>query len=574
MIARNKLKYLTKVLTMTATATPSRWEQYIPQLITVLKRGYGPKDFTTDIISGLTVAIVALPLSMALAIASGTTPDKGLITAIVAGFLISSLGGSRVQIGGPAGAFVVVVFNIIAQHGYDGLVMATLMASVMLVIAGLAGAGAIIKFMPQPVITGFTTGIALIIFSSQIKDFFGLSIDKVPAEFLGKWTSYAEHIGTTSPATLAVSAGALALIIVMRKYVPRWPSFLFAVVGGALVVWALNLPTDTIGSRFGGIPNSLPMPSFHFDITRVQELFPSALTIAFLAGIESLLSAVVADGMTGERHRSNGELVAQGLANGASALFGGLPATGTIARTVTNIRSGAKSPISGMLHCLFLLGFIYFAAPLASYVPLAALSAVLVMVAWNMSELKHFTHQATRAPRGDRAVLLVTFLLTALVDLTVAIEAGMVLTAFIFMYRMTKVTEVQAHGHRHHAETEADPGSFAAMRQQLPADVELFKLTGPFFFGVTNRLSEVLARSVGLPKTYVLDMAEVPMVDSSGASALQSFIKDCADKRIGVVLAGLQPQPHKVLAKMHILAHAGNVREAGSVQQAIGLVKG
>lgn len=562
-----------------AVPANSYWQQYIPQLITVLKRGYSMKDFSTDVVSGLTVAIVALPLSMALAIASGTTPDKGLVTAIVAGFLISALGGSRVQIGGPAGAFVVVVFNIIAQHGYDGLVMATMMASVMLVIAGLSGAGAIIKFMPQPVITGFTTGIAIIIFSSQIKDFFGLQMDKVPAEFLDKWSAYASHITTIDPLTLGLAGTALALIILLRKYAPKVPSFLFAVVGGALAVWAFNLPTETIGTKFGGIPNSLPMPSLgSFDLSRLGELLPSALTIAFLAGIESLLSAVVADGMTGERHRSNMELVAQGLANGASSLFGGLPATGTIARTVTNIRSGAKSPISGMLHCVFLLGFIYFMAPLASYVPLACLAAVLMMVAWNMAELKHFGHIATRAPRGDRVVLILTFGLTALVDLTVAIEAGMVLTAFIFMYRMTKVTEVKSHAHGHgHGDNPADDSAiaqaFAAQRAQLPSDVELFKLRGPFFFGVTTRLADVLARTSNKPKTYLLDMEDVPMMDSSGAAALQSFITQCASEKVTVILSGLQQQPYKVLNKMHILSHAPNLQEVKNFQQALKIVQ-
>lgn len=407
------------------------WHLFVPKLVTVLREGYSPRDFRQDAVAGLTVAIVALPLAMALAIASGTTPDKGLITAIVAGFLISALGGSRFQIGGPTGAFVVVVFGVIAQHGYSGLVVATAMAGIILVIAGLARLGTLIKYIPEPVVTGFTTGIAVIIFSSQVKDLLGLSIDKVPADFLQKWASYWHALGTTDGGSVAIAAGSLAAILLLRKFLPKVPGFLIAIAGASAAVWLMGLDIPTIGSRFGAIPHSLPMPELPpVSWEQVKALIPSAFIIAFLAGIESLLSAVVADGMTGRRHRSNGELVAQGVANFSSALFGGMPATGALARTATNIRSGARSPVSGMLHAGFLLFFMIALGPLIVFIPLASLAAILVVVAWNMSDIDRFRH-LLRASASDRSVLLLTFGLTVLVDLTVAIPVGVVLASFL-----------------------------------------------------------------------------------------------------------------------------------------------
>lgn len=401
---------------------------FTPKLVTVLRQGYHLKDFQRDALAGLTVAIVALPLSMALAIASGTTPDKGLTTAIIAGFLISLLGGSRVQIGGPTGAFVVLVFDTIQKFGYDGLVQATLMAGVMLLLMGWARLGNLMKHIPDAVIRGFTAGIAVIIFSSQIGSFFGLQLAHEPGDVFGKWQAYFAARDTLQP--LAMTLGVLGFITIVgiSKFVPKLPGFLIAVACGAVIVALAHWDVPTIGSKFGGIPNSLPMPSLpDFNLAHMRDLFPSAVTIALLAGIESLLSAAVADGMMGGRHRSNCELVAQGVANIGSALFGGMPATGAIARTATNVRAGGSTPVAGIMHAVWILIFMLVAAPLAVYVPLATLAAVLFIVAWNMSEAKELPHIFRHRRKGDLVVLVTTFLLTIFVDLTAAIGLGTLL---------------------------------------------------------------------------------------------------------------------------------------------------
>ncbi|MEN6544190.1 SulP family inorganic anion transporter [Parvibaculum sp.] len=539
----------------TTQPAESRWALFIPKLVTVLREGYGTADFRNDFIAGLTVAIVALPLAMALAIASGTTPDKGIITAVVAGFLISALGGSRFQIGGPTGAFVVVVFNVIAQHGYDGLIVATMMAGLMLIAAGLFRLGTYIKYIPQPVVTGFTAGIAVIIASSQIKDFFGLAVEKVPADFIPKLIVLGKALPETSVATLAVAAGALAVILLLRRYRPNWPQFLIAVVLAGAAVYFFHLPTDTIGSRFAGLNPQFEMPTLpEVSFERLRELFPSAFTIAFLAGVESLLSALVADSMTGRRHRSNCELVAQGIANCASAAIGGLPATGAIARTATNIRSGAKGPIAGMLHAGFLLIFMLVAWPLTHYIPLAALAAVLVVVAWNMSEIDKFTH-LMKAPVGDRAVLLITFALTVMVDLTVAIEVGVVLAAVLFMHRMSEAVQVQANVKLLDEDVADDtPHEMRPVTQaELPPGVVASVIRGPFFFGVAMRLGETLDRIGKPPRVLILRMRAVPMVDGSGASAIQTLVDRCARHGTKLIITGIQAQPRQVLGEMGIL---------------------
>jgi len=400
----------------------------VPKLLTVLREGYGLAEFRRDALSGLTVAIVALPLAMAIAIASGAKPDKGLITAVIAGFLISALGGSRHQIGGPTAAFVIVVYGVIAQHGYDGLLLATLMAGLLLLIAGLLRIGTLVRFIPHPVITGFTAGIAVTILSTQVKDFFGLDMAGIPTDFINKLRGFAEAAASWQPATLGIAALSLGIIIGLRLWRPLWPGFLIAITIATLLVTCLNLPVETIHGRFGAIPNTLPAPSLP-DVTpaRLLELLPSAFTIALLAGIESLLSCVIADAMTGRQHRSNVELLSQGVANIASALFGGLPATGALARTATNIKAGAHGPVSGMLHAVFLLLFMLAFAPLAGLFPLAALAALLVVVAWNMSEI-HQIKRMARGPWQDFLVLLVTLALTVLLDLTIAILAGVALS--------------------------------------------------------------------------------------------------------------------------------------------------
>ncbi len=539
-------------------------EAYTPKLFTVFREGYSAATFRADAIAGLTVAIVALPLAMALGIASGASPDKGLITAVVAGFLISALGGSRVQVGGPTGAFVVVIFNVIASHGYDGLLIATLLAGLILIAAGLLRFGQMIKYIPHPVVTGFTAGIAVIIASSQVKDFLGLAIDKVPADFLPKWQAYLGALPGANWAAIGVGGGALMIIIALRKFAPRLPGFLIAVVASSLAVALLNLPVDTIGSRFPDIPPGLPVPSFpDISLAKINAVLPSAFTIAFLAGIEALLSAVVADGMAGTRHRSNQELIGQGVANLGSALFGGLPATGAIARTATNIRSGARTPVAGMMHAAFLLVFILFGTDLMAYVPMAALAAILFMVAWGMSEYQRFL-TLLRMPNSDRAVLLITFGLTVLVDLTVAIAVGVTLASLLFMARMAEAVEVDRSGRRD-AELDAED---LDQRDDLPPGVEVFRIAGPFFFGVAGELLDTLRRVGQSPRVIILRMRLVPLLDASGAQALEEFVEQARLAGARVIVSGVQPQPRAMLERIGLGEAADRISYAADYASA------
>jgi SulP family sulfate permease len=535
------------------------WGLFVPKLISVLREGYTLAMLRGDLIAGLTVAVVALPLSMALAIASGTTPDRGLITAVVAGLLISALGGSRFQIGGPTGAFVVIVYDIIQRHGYDGLVVATFMAGLILIAFGLARLGTYIKYIPYPVITGFTSGIALIIFSSQIKDLLGLTLDAVPTGFIDKWAALFKALPTIDPASAAVAALTLAAILLIRRLRPTWPAFLVGVTSGALAVWAFDLPIATIGSRFGGIPQTLPMP--HMPETnwlQIQDLMPEALTIALLAGIESLLSAVVADGMTGRRHRSNCELVGQGVANLGAALMGGFCATGAIARTATSIRSGAHSPIAGIIHALALLVFILVAAPLASYLPLASLAATLVVVAWNMSEHQHFRH-LLKAPAGDRLMLLSTFFLTVLVDLTVAIQVGVVMAAILFMHRMAHAVEAEsgikliAEDINEFTTPDTRPAYHPAVGDDRRPSVAVYTINGPFFFGVAAKLRDVLDQIGGPLRVFIIDMSNVPVIDATAVHALESVVDACRKSGTALHLRGVRPLPRKVLTQLGLV---------------------
>lgn len=552
------------------SAPRAPWHLYVPKLVSVLRRGYGWVDFRHDAVAGLTVAIVALPLAMALAIASGTTPEKGLHTAIIAGLLISALGGSRVQVGGPTAAFIPVVFAIIEKFGYGGLILCTMMAGLMLIAAGLLRLGTLMKYIPQPVIVGFTAGIAVSIFSSQIKDALGLDIARLPAEFLPRWKTYFATFDSIDAITTALCLGGIAAVLAMRRWRPGWPGFLIVVAASALLVHLLDLPVATIGTRFGGIPSALPAFAFpHIPIERTFEMLPASFTIAFLAGVESLLSAVVADGMIGGRHRSNAELVAQGVANCGSALFGGLPATGAIARTATNVRAGARSPLAGILHALFLLVFMLVAAPLMRDVPLAILAAVLLVVAWNMAEIEHVKH-LLHGPKGDRLVLLVTFGLTVVADLTIAIEVGVVLAAFLFMHRMSEVVEIES-GRKLIEDDDEDVTARAQpdQRAQLPAGVEAFQISGPLFFAVANRLDDVLDQFAVRPKLFILRLRRVPLMDASGAQAIRQFL-DRADRLgIKVFFSGLQPQPHQVLMSMHVLEHPNLLLLADDFQIAV-----
>lgn len=538
----------------------SAWLTYAPKAWTRLREGYDLGTLRQDAVAGLTVAIVALPLAMAIAIASGATPAQGLQTAIIAGFLISALGGSKVQIGGPTGAFIPVVFAVIARHGYDGLVLATLMAGLILIIAGLMRVGTLLKYLPQPLITGFTAGIAVIIASSQLKDFLGLEVEAVPAEFVEKVEALGGAMGTLSPTTLLLGLGCLVFLILQRRFAPKLPGFLLVVVGASLLVALGGLSTDTIGSRFGGIDGSLPvfaLPAWNW--AKVVAVLPDAFTIAFLAGIESLLSAVVADGMIGSRHRSNAELIGQGVANCASALFGGLPATGAIARTATNVRAGARTPVAGILHAVFLLVFMLLLAPLMAWVPLAALASVLLIVAWNMAELDRFA-ELLKSPRGDRAVLLTTFLLTVLVDLSIAIQVGMVMAAFLFMHRMARVVEVETDLRLIDSggdELAPEPGK--DQRLALPEGVEVFQINGPLFFGVADRLEDVANQLFVPPKVFILRMRLVPLIDASGVHALERFAEKLHQRGTLLILSGVQPGPARVLQRMGFVEQPGRV---------------
>lgn len=513
-------------------------EAFTPKLITALKEGYGRAELRADLIAGLTVAVVALPLAMALGIASGASPREGLATAVVAGFLISALGGSRVQIGGPTGAFVVIVAGVIALHGFNGLLLATLMAGVILIVAGYSGVGRLMRFVPMPVVTGFTAGIGVIIAASQVGDFLGLRTGPVPVEFVDKWGVYLHALGTINAAAVGLGAATLASIILLRRFVPRLPAYLIAIVGAAAAAALFDLPVDTVGDRFPSMPSGLPLPHLpHFSLALAREVLPSAFVIAFLAGIEALLSATVADGMTGRRHRSGQELVGMGVANIFSA-FGGLPATGAIARTATNIRAGAKSPMAGIFHSLFLLIFVLVAGNLLAYVPMAALAAVLLMVAWGMSEADRFA-ALIRTDRGEGSLLVLTFLLTIFVDLTVAIGVGVTLAALLFMRRMSETAGLVA----------VDVAEEPQLREALPEGVEVFRFTGPMFFGVASEMLEALRRMGQRPRAIIVRMERVPYVDTTGANALATFVRQARNNGTDVWLCGLQREPREFLSR-------------------------
>jgi len=530
---------------------PTFAELYAPKLITVLREGYGLADFRADAIAGLTVAIVALPLSMAIAIASGVTPDRGLYTAVVGGFIVSLLGGSRFQIGGPAGAFIVLVALTAERQGVDGVILATAMAGVFLIGAGLMRLGTYIKFIPYPVTVGFTAGIAVIIFASQLKDLFGITLSgKEPGEFIPKLEALAGGLHTARISAVAVAGVSIAVILVLRKLRPHWPGILIAVAVAAFATWALSLPVETIGTRFGGIPRQLPSPAWpSFSLAKAQAVLPDAVAFALLGAIESLLSAVVADGMTGRRHRSNCELVAQGFANIGSALFGGICVTGTIARTATNVRAGARGPVSGMLHSVFLLLFMLIAAPLASYIPLAALASVLVIVAWNMAERHEFA-LLIRSSRGDATVLLATFLLTIFRDLTEGILVGFALGAALFIHRMAEMTGIEADTPlvtADRADNEGDDRVPYDPHMAVDPDVLVYRISGAFFFGAASTVGTVLDSIADTRKAFVVDFAAVPFLDSTAANAMGRVASKAARQGIRFYVTGASPTVRRAL---------------------------
>lgn len=524
----------------------------MPKLVECL-RDYNSHKFVCDLIAGLTVGLVALPLAMAFAISSGVKPEAGLYTAVVAGFLISALGGSKTQIGGPTGAFVVIVYGIVERHGLDGLLVCTVMAGVMLLFLGVTGLGSAVRFIPRPVVVGFTNGIAVLIASTQIKDFFGLQIEKVPGEFAGRVYALAEHAGTATLTSSLLAVGALALLIVFRRYLPKVPGAIVALVLGTLVVVVFGLPVETIGSRFGGIPSGLPdvtVPGFRFDM--IRELFPSALTVALLGAVESLLSAVVADRMSGDKHNPNVELVAQGIANIVTPFVGGIPATGAIARTATNIRSGARSPVAGMVHALTLLAVLLFAAPLARHIPLAVLAAILMMVAYNMGEWREIP-KLLKMSRATVAVWAVTFALTVFADLTIAVQVGMLLAALVFIRKVAKTTTVS----RVTKEYVEDGRLHILQDKVIPEYVTVIRIHGPFLFGSTEKLSSVTDRLEELAPVVILRLRNMTAIDATGLLAMEDLADRLHAAGKSLILCGARPQPAKLMRQAEFEHHLG-----------------
>lgn len=524
-----------------------------PRLFETLK-GYSRKDFVPDLIAGVTVGIVALPLAMAFAIASGVKPEAGIFTAVIAGFIISGLGGTRVSIGGPTGAFIVILFGIGAKYGFDNLLICTIMAGGLLLTMGIARMGTMIKYIPYPVTMGFTSGIAVLIFSTQIKDFLGLRVEKVPSEFIEKMKVLGEYIGTTQWPTLCLAAASLAIILFWpKKWQRRLPGSIVALVLGTMVVALFNPPVETIGSRFGGIPQGLPRPHFpELSWDNIQHLFQPAMTIALLAAIESLLCAVVADGMVDDRHDANQELIAQGLANIVSPLFGGIAATGAIARTATNVKSGARTPVAGIIHAFTLLVIILVAAPLAKFVPLATLSAVLVNVAFHMGEWHNFS-RLPKWPVCDTAVFLSAFALTVVVDLTVAVEIGMVLAAILFIKRSSETTQIMAVDES----TETEGSHHSLVGKEVPKGVMIYRMMGAFFFGAVDKLESVLKRVNQEPEVLILRMRKVVAMDATGLNSLEDLYEKLRRRGKHLVLSAPHTNPMMVMEKAGFIDRLG-----------------
>ena len=541
----------------------------VPKLVTTLKT-YDRSQFVADLTAGIVVGIVALPLAIAFAIASGVTPERGLYTAVIAGFLISVLGGSRVQIGGPTGAFVVIVYGIVQRHGVEGLLLATFMAGLILIALGAARLGTAIKFIPFPVVTGFTAAIGAIIAVQQLRDAFGLRLDRAPAEVIERIGVYLEHADTVNPHAVVLTGVTLLIVLVWPRVSHRIPSPFVALIAGTALAQLLGWPVETIGSRFGEISAGLPRPSLPpVSLAAIRELAGPAFAIAALGAIESLLSAVVADGMIGGRHRSNMELVAQGIANVVSPLFGGMPATGAIARTATNIKSGGRTPVAGIAHALVLLLITLFFGHWAALIPLAVLAAIVLVVAWRLSEWKVFVNEL-QAPWSDATVMLTTFVLTIVVDLSVAIGVGMVLASFLFMRRMAEVTNVTM------VSREFDDGpegprdeSGAIYRRRVPEGVEVYEINGPFFFGAAEKFKATLDRVSGRPKILIVRMRNVPAIDSTAMHALKDLIRRTRHQGTQVLLSDVHSQPLVALQRADLLEEIGEQNLFGDVDEAL-----
>jgi sulfate permease, SulP family len=540
---------------------PERW---LPRSITAV-RGYSLQKFSHDLASGVTVGLVALPLAMAFGIASGVTPQAGLYTALVAGFLISALGGSRVQIGGPTGAFVVIVAGIVSRFGLEGLSLVTLMAGALLLIMGITGLGSAVKFIPRPVIIGFTNGIALLIASTQIKDFLGLKTGPVPSSFLPRMKVLAQSIGTLQWQTVAIGCATLAIILIWPRFNRRIPGSILAVIACTMAAALLHLPAETIGTRFGGLPQGLPPFTLpHLHVEQIEPLLPSAFTVALLGAIESLLSAVVADSMAGDRHNSNVELVAQGIANIASPLFGGIPATGAIARTATNIRSGAQTPISGIIHSLTLLVILLAAAPLARFIPLTTLAAVLFIVAWNMGEWREIGG-VLRLAKADIAVWAVTFALTVIADLTVAVGVGMALAALLYIYRVAETTTVSPVT----AQYLRDGKAHILQDKEIPHNVAILRIHGPFLFGTTQKLEEATADLSVFPTIVILRLRNMTALDATGLHALEVFAARMRKTGRTLLLCGARDQPAELLSQAEVVNEVGRENILPNVDEAL-----
>lgn len=544
-------------------------ERFTPVFFEVMKN-YSLALFKKDLFAGITVGIVAIPLALAFAIASGATPSQGIFTAVIAGFFISFLGGSRYQIGGPTGAFVIIIYGIIAQHGYDGLLIATIMAGIILIFLGIARVGSFIKFIPYPVTTGFTAGIGVVIFSSQIKDFLGLTYKETSPEFIDKWISIFSNLSTINISSAAIGICTVAIILVIRKMSTNIPSHVVAIVISTALCFFLGLNAETIGDRFGTI--NAVFPSFtvpEVTIEKIRALFPAAITIALLAGIESLLSAVVADGMTGSHHKSNTELVGQGVANILSGFFGCIPATGAIARTATNVRAGGVTPLSGMIHAVFLCLFILFFSFLIEIIPMAALAGVLLVVSVDMMGIKNMANLLS-SPKSDVVVLLTTFILTIIIDLTAAVQVGVVLAALLFMKRMSDVTsmgKINFDASEKTAHDIADPD--ATSNKDIPEGVEVYEINGPFFFGVADMLINTLEHIGKTPKVFILRMRNVPAIDATGEHALENFYNTCRKAGTQLVLSGVNPVPYETLKKMHFIEMIGEENVTNHIDKAL-----
>lgn len=540
-----------------------------PKLWTLIREGYSFRQFIADATSGVLVGVLALPLAIAFAIASGVKPEQGLYTAVVAGFAVSVLGGSRVQISGPTGAFIVVIYAIVQQHGYNGLAVATLIAGVLLVAMGLARMGVLLRLIPYPVVVGFTSGIALIIFSSQIGDVLGLSTGPLPADLMEKWIVYGASFSTINVPTVAVGLGTLAILIVLPRLTHRVPAPLVALAVMTAVVQMFGLPVDTVGARFGEVPGSLPAPALpEIRWETVNAMFGSGLTIALLAGIESLLSAVVADGMLGTRHRSNMELVAQGAGNLLAPLFGGIPATGAIARTATNVKAGGRTPVSGMVHALTILVLMLVFGRWASTLPMASLAAVLLVVAYNMSEWRAFL-KTLRGPRGDMAILLTTFFLTILIDLTVAIEVGVVLSAFLFLRQMVSVSQAQLVTRELEEGEEETDDPMAISRRAVPEGVEVFEIYGSLFYAAVDQFKESLRTIKGAPRVLILRTRHLLAIDATGLRALEDLLTRTRNDGTILVISGIHKQPLHQLTSSGLLDRIGEENVCGNIDEAL-----